>query len=68
MPLDAAPADDGTVLLALVGGEWCAAVLGGDELRQERVLRTPLHVSHFATCPNASTHRRSRSPDARCSP
>jgi hypothetical protein len=72
MPVDVEPVDNGNVLLSLVGGEgrpiangthWCgpgcviARVLKkDDEVEDGR----PKRLSHFATCPNASGHRRDK--------
>lgn len=59
MPLDLEPdAERGNVLLALVGGEEIATVLTDYELAMARANRDSLYLSHFATCPNASLHRR----------
>jgi hypothetical protein len=59
MPVDVAPADDGTVLLTARPGRSPLAevvavgqdgLLAGEELRR----------SHFSTCPDADRHRRPR--------
>jgi len=53
MPVDAEPVRDGNIVLEHHGQRVTAivrdAMLPGLE---------PLYKSHFATCPNASTHRR----------
>lgn len=52
MPVDAAPAVDGSVLL---GANDTASVLAvADRAR----CTAPLYKSHFATCPQAAQHRR----------
>jgi len=52
MPLDADPHPDGKWTF-VAGKAWQA----GEE---DRRLHRPLRKSHFATCPNASQHRRAR--------
>lgn len=60
MPIDAAPVDGGNVLvdfshdppLATVVGKRTQPSLFGDD--------GPRYTSHFATCPNADSHRRTR--------
>jgi hypothetical protein len=62
MPLDVEPSADGNVQLGWVGGEEIAIVLGSPADRAgAQVDGIDLFVSHFATCPNASQHRRDRS-------
>lgn len=57
MPVDAEPSPDGNVTLIppLIPGETPTAVVSSD--RDPAQVR---HMSHFATCPNAAAHRRSR--------
>lgn len=54
MPIDKNPADDGN--LVIVEGE--ARVLTTGERLREQKAGTTRFKSHFATCPNASSHRR----------
>jgi hypothetical protein len=67
MPVDAEPVENGNVVLAIMGqgrtvcGKWrhrgtvVATVLKkGQSVEAGR----PRRVSHFATCPNAASHRR----------
>jgi hypothetical protein len=58
IPLDPDPRPDGNIRLGFVGGEEMALVLSGAELEAAQIAG-PVYVSHFATCPNASSHRRS---------
>lgn len=51
MPVDPVPSDQGNV--QLVGD--LAIVLTAEQLEQNT---GPLHRSHFATCPEAKSHRR----------
>lgn len=53
MPVDEAPSPDGNVELTRMHGEQRARVVtpGSSET---------LYKAHFATCPNAAAHRRSR--------
>ncbi|HKZ73137.1 MAG TPA: hypothetical protein VJ011_03680 [Steroidobacteraceae bacterium] len=51
IPLDREPTADGTIEIAQDGR---AAVLGGSVPREGRTL----YRSHFATCPNAASHRK----------
>lgn len=61
MPVDPDPdPDDGNVLLERSGSRTIATVLGPIEAALARQLDTPLHTSHFATCPNADQHRAPR--------
>ena len=60
MPVDAVPlADDGASGFILFdggqGGELLALYKGPSSARGE-----PLYASHFATCPQAAQHRRTR--------
>jgi hypothetical protein len=65
MPIDAWPSAEGNVRLVrmpvtdeylLVDGYPVARVL----TTKQRFGQTTLHTSHFATCPQAATHRRGR--------
>ncbi len=68
MPVDAEPAEHGTVLLShrQVGQPPVALVKTREQIEELRAQheRSPqvgplrLFVSHFATCPNAGQHRR----------
>lgn len=62
MPVDAEPAEGGTVALIRYPTEPDrppgAIVLGGVMLADAIEQEQQLHKSHFATCPNASKHRR----------
>jgi hypothetical protein len=59
MPIDPAPdLERGNLLVGFVGGEEIATILTGNELASSRARRDPLHLSHFATCPQAAAHRR----------
>jgi hypothetical protein len=51
MPLDAEPSSDGNIQYA-----YGRAIYLGTEEREAS--NEPLYVSHFATCPQASQHRR----------
>jgi hypothetical protein len=54
MPVDAYPAKNGNILVKPGG---MGAVMTKEELEVVRP-RTPLHLSHFSTCPNAAQHRK----------
>jgi hypothetical protein len=55
MPVDAAPADDGNiVLIDTAGGIQAIVVRPGEFPGQKR------HRSHFSTCPNHAQHRKAR--------
>ncbi|MGE4425478.1 MAG: hypothetical protein AB7G37_03385 [Solirubrobacteraceae bacterium] len=54
-PLDPEPVENGNVYVRRDG---TAKVLTADELGRARAEGHPLHISHFATCPNANKHRR----------
>lgn len=54
IPLDPTPSPKGNVELT---ADNFAVVLGG-RAADERRVDTDLYISHFATCPNASRHRR----------
>lgn len=57
MPVDPEPSDRGNVRITGMH----AHVIGKPEVRAElRSAGVPLFTSHFATCPNAASHRRSR--------
>ncbi len=58
MPIDPLPCEDGNVLIGWVGGERVALVLGPDDRAAAQIAGKPLHISHFATCPNAMRHRK----------
>lgn len=60
MPLDAEPSGSGNVLLGWIGGEEVAIVLGNDRADERAAAQIDgrAYLSHFATCPNASAHRR----------
>ncbi|PXY17364.1 hypothetical protein BA062_37785 [Prauserella flavalba] len=58
MPVNADPASNGNVLLALQDGQLAAAVLTAGQARMSRARRIPLRLAHFATCPKADHHRR----------
>jgi hypothetical protein len=57
IPLDPEPRADGNITLHVLGGvdQRVAHVLVDGE-----VADGPTYVSHFATCPDAETHRRRR--------
>ena len=57
IPIDPEPRPDGNIVLGGFGGveDRVAHVLGAEETTSE-----PRYVSHFATCPQAETHRRRR--------
>lgn len=58
MPVDADPALDGNLRINLT--DSTVQTLTGDDLALARMDGVPLHISHFATCPYASKHRRRR--------
>lgn len=65
MPLDLEPTPAGNVMLHGGGEEEAAAVaevLATDRLTRARALAAAgtldLYLSHFATCPDAATHRK----------
>jgi hypothetical protein len=59
MPLDAAPSPTGTIcIVEPPSGGRVAHYLAGDDLEEARARGAELHVSHFATCPNAKKHRK----------
>lgn len=57
IPIDPNPRADGNITLHSLAGadQQIAHVLGADEAASG-----PTYVSHFATCPDAETHRRRR--------
>lgn len=57
MPLDPLPTPEGNVLVAMVGGEEIATVLGPADRAAAQIAGTPLHISHFVTCPQAAEWR-----------
>ncbi|WP_435070432.1 hypothetical protein [Amycolatopsis thermoflava] len=50
----------GNVLLQLDRGQLVAGVLTGPKLAAARAAGAELRTAHFATCPNAASHRRPR--------
>lgn len=60
MPVDPEPSSDGNVQLTAHGDLLFAHVLGTHHAAAAREHDTPLHQSHFATCPNAAQHRKAR--------
>ena len=64
MPVDAEPSPRGNVQLRLRNGEVHAAVLDQEQAERLRLAAEvlgsplPLRLSHFATCPNASSWRK----------
>ena len=61
MPVDYnADAERGTVQLFVDRGQLVAAVLADRQLTGARAAGIPLRTSHFATCPHADHHRRTR--------
>lgn len=50
-PFDAEPAPDGNVILERTGTAFVVP-------EEERSKFSNLHKNHFATCPNAKTHRK----------
>ena len=67
MPVDPEPSPAGNVRLdrLMAMRDPVAAVLHGDELEQARERGVVLHRAHFATCPDAETHRHRRAKAAR---
>ena len=56
MPIDVSKYDDGSVVVNMVGGEYGKLTVEKyDAARHEGRNR---YKSHFATCPNASAHRK----------
>lgn len=63
MPVDAAPDPDlGNVILTGTAPHLRAGVLARGQAEGARAAGQPLHTSHFATCPHAGQHRRTRRP------
>lgn len=61
-PLDPEPTDEGNVILLPVPGVGPTAItLHGSTLEAARKGDAVLRTSHFATCPDASEHRKERS-------
>lgn len=56
MPIDAEPVDNGNITLTRDG---CCIVHGGTMFDNPPAGRR--YVSHFATCPNARSHRKKKS-------
>lgn len=56
MPVDPAPTRMGTLLITNRDGQAWATPLS------KMAAPGPLHVSHFATCPNAASHRKEKKP------
>ena len=54
MPVDVKPSDTGTV--QILPDLNCVIVKAAD-LDVVRAAKIPLHLSHFATCANAASHR-----------
>lgn len=59
MPVDVEPADDGA--LRLEESQGGSDVVYAFVVRGNVRPRGPLYRSHFATCPNAASHRKGRS-------
>lgn len=58
MPVDAAPADGGNILLEVRQGFVRATVLGPNAVEHRGAqAKTLMHKSHFATCPDADGWR-----------
>lgn len=57
MPLDAEPSPDGN-MACMANGSY--RVLTGSDLEAAKKNGIALRKSHFATCPNAASHRRKR--------
>lgn len=64
MPVDAEPHEGGTLVLISEGAGTRVLALhfdsGDQRAERARALRQRRHRSHFATCPNAGQHRRSK--------
>lgn len=61
MPIDAVPTAKGNIMLHDDG--QAAHVVPRGSLAEIRSLGIDLYISHFATCPQASAHRRGRRDD-----
>jgi hypothetical protein len=60
MPVDREPVDGGNVLVTRGPSGFTATVVGKQPQPNLFGDDGPRYTSHFATCPNADTHRRSR--------
>lgn len=60
MPVNATPDYRGNVILSAMGGVLHAGVLGRNQAAGAHDRGELLYTSHFADCPNASKHRRTR--------
>ena len=67
IPIDPVARPDGNVLLSRTPDGLVARVLSITEIEEhylaayrQGVQAEPLHVTHFASCPNAAQHRRRR--------
>lgn len=58
MPLDAEPSESGNVLLTGQPPKRRAGVLTRGQAEGARAVGQRLHLSHFASCPMASAHRK----------
>lgn len=58
MPIDAWPNTQGNVVLEDRGGQLVASVLRERQAIARRNAGHELFISHFATCPQAATHRK----------
>ena len=54
-PVDAEPSEKGNIQIL---AEGTAVYLKADEAEAARQRGEKLHLSHFATCPNAAKHRK----------
>lgn len=57
MPIDPLPAENGNIVPIGRGDQVLAHVLSKDENPEEHAHR---YTSHYATCPNANQHRKSK--------
>lgn len=55
-PLDAEPSDKGNVEVTYDTGQPVGTVV----TNEDRLFPVPLYLSHFATCPDAESHRRKK--------
>lgn len=58
LPVDAQPAQAGTIVLDVHGGVLYAGVLIGAQLAAVRRSTRPLYEPHWVNCPDAKTWRR----------
>lgn len=58
MPIDAEPSEDGNIMLHADG--LAAHVVPRGTIAEVQSLGIGLHRSHFASCPQADAHRRTR--------